>query len=142
MKLKGNFGKTQGKFGKTQGKFWQNSSKLLKNSNQNVKNTKYLLKSPKIWVKFAQILSKIVKTQGFFVKTQADGKSSNFGCRKSVQKNPCFMLKNQLHFATIETWKNLALISGFFLHAFVATKVTRFSVSLSFDEKSLSFEDI
>ena len=87
--------KTQGIFCKTQGKFWQNSSKLLKNSNQNVKNTKYLLKSPKIWVKFAQILSKIVKTQGFFVKTQADGKSSNFGCRKSVQKKPWLKRKER-----------------------------------------------
>ena len=36
---------------------------------------------------------------------------------------------------------HLIIRQGVFLHAFAATKVTRFSASLSFDQKSLSFEE-
>ena len=40
--------------------------------------------------KTAKTLEILAKTQGNFFKTQAGGKSTNFDCRKSVQKKPCF----------------------------------------------------
>ena len=44
-------------------------------------------------MKFAQIPRKNFKAQGFFVKTQADGKYSNLGRRKGVQKKPGLVFK-------------------------------------------------
>ena len=83
--------------------FWQNSREILaklkeflaklkqnsyKTQAKMPRSKNFYPKFHKKWIKFAQIPKIFFKTQGFLVKTQAGGKSSNFGCRKSVQKKP------------------------------------------------------